>query len=196
MLIDEFWAEYTASSNPIRRLTLSNLQPNGAKDWSVLSGPLIKSANTRHFCPCLEVIARKYCDSGSDIDRHTLKAISSLNRVYHILYSSGMFLTPDQHASLTEAVLDLGVSIQWIRQISDAMGQLWFQFTPKVHYGMHAPSQSKLLSSRATQCYCAESLVGKMCKIWKSCAEGPYSRTIQQTALTKYVTVVASVFEL
>ena len=51
-----------------------------------------------------------------------------------------------------------------------------FQVKPKAHYAQHIPVQSALINSRHTQCYCAESLIGKITTIWKKCVSAAFTR--------------------
>ena len=196
--IDEYWSTVSnpSSSNPIRNLKMSNIFPDGKSQWSVLKGPRVKSANTRQFVPVLEVLVRKYCDSGSLEDLATIKLVKSINEMYLILYSAAILFTPAQHTALRDAVLEIGAAIQYLRSVSNRRGDLFFQITPKVHFVQHLPFQASAINPRYTQNYCEESLVGKICKIRKSSAEGPYARTVQRTALVKYLVLFACTYDL
>ena len=193
--IEVFWSTRLCS-NPLRNLKRSNLTPNGMSQWAELHGPLVKAANTRHFCPCLEVITRKWADSGSLEDRCTIKLVSSLNRFYHVLYSADMFMTPAEQADFEAACLSIGKQLQCLRELSRQRGDMFFHVTPKCHFMQHLPFQARCINPRFVQCYCAESLIGRITKICKSCAEGPYKGTLQKSALIKYLVVLCSVFKL
>ena len=196
--IDEYWSTVSnpSSSNPIRNLKMSNISPDGKKQWSVLKGPRVKSANTRQFVPVLEVLVRKYCDRGNLEDLATVKLVVNINKMYHIMYSAGIFFTPAQHNAFSDAVLEVGTAIQFLRSVSNRRGDLFYQITPKVHFVQHLPFQASAINPRYTQNYCEESLVGKICKIWKSCAEGPYARTVQRTTLIKWLVLFACTYDL
>ena len=63
-----------------------------------------------------------------------------------------------------------------------------WHITPKIHVALHLPSQGRLINPRFTQCYGEESLVGRVTRIWRATANGPYSRTIQKQSLARYWT--------
>ena len=165
-------------------LRLKHLKLDG---WGELHGPLVKAANTRHFMPFLQQLANRYLNSGSPYYTAINKLIEHANGVYHALYSSDMFLNDEQVAFLSNQVLKFGKYHMICRMHASNLGHHLFQVKPKAHYAQHIPFQSILINSRHTQCYCAESLIGKMTTIWKKSVSGPYSnRTVQRQVCVKY----------
>ena len=75
---------------------------------------------------------------------------------------------------------------QNLRHLSFLERENYFQVVPKVHYFLHFPAQARLINPVFTQNYGEESMVGRVCRIWQSCAQGPYQGVIQRTALLKY----------
>ena len=166
-------------------LRLKHLKLDG---WGELHGPLVKAANTRHFMPFLQQLANRYLNSGSPYYTAINKLIEHANGVYHALYSSDMFLNDEQVAFLSNQVLKFGKYHMICRMHASNLGHHLFQVKPKAHYAQHIPFQSILINSRHTQCYCAESLIGKMTTIWKKSVSGPYSnRTVQRQVCVKYL---------
>ena len=92
--------------------------------------------------------------------------------------------------------MDFGKYIMLLRQISKDRGDMLWQIVPKTHYMQHLALQSRLLNCRCVQVYKEESMVGKITAIYASCADGPYSNTIQFGTLVKYLTLLCLELEL
>ena len=176
-------------------LRLENLMTNG---WAETSSPVIKAANTRQAMPWVESIARKYFDRGTPEDLAKINTVSHLNGVYHVLYSGDMFLTDSQHTQLQDHLVKCGKNHMYARQCAAARVppvNRW-QVKPKSHYAQHLADQSLVISSRYTQCYAEESLIGRMTKLWKSSCSGMYKKHIQKNVCLKYLIRFAIVFDL
>ena len=120
----------------------------------------------------------------------------SLCNIYQILYGSGTFLSHGELGDLTEAVFDLGGAFHILRSICEERGELCWHIKPKVHIGMHLPSQCSLINARSVQNYAEESLVGRITQIWECSCNGPYHRTIQKQTLIKYLLVLVDLLGL
>ena len=164
--------------------------------WWVLSGSLVKAANTRQLAPFIETLARQYFNRGDAYDEAIIGFSTSVNSIYKLLYEAEVFLTEGEHERLRQYVLDMGRSHMRCRQQASKLGELAFQVRPKAHYSQHLPSQCKLINSRYTQCYQDESMIGVVAKIYKRSCAGPYKSTIQRSVCMKYLVAWAIATEL
>ena len=164
-------------------LRLENLSLDG---WWMLSGRLIKAANTRSLKPWLEDIANRFFAGHGELQSSTRKVFKHMMILERIFYSAGTFLTDEQHAELTASLLALGRHWQLLRSLYRRQGINAWQIRPKVHYHQHFAQQAKLINPRAVQCYAQESLIGRMAKLWRMNANGPYSPLVQETTLLRY----------
>ena len=142
-----------------------------------------------------EVLARKYFDDGSLYHRSIVKAISYLNGVIDLLYSAGMFLSDAEKVELSNRLIALGRYHMIARECAREAGELHFIVRPKAHYVQHLGDQCDLINSRYTSNYAEESLVGKLCKIFRSTANGRYHGRAQTTVLLKYLVYLAADLE-
>ena len=181
----------------IEELAIKDLKlSDGTSEWAQMQGKRIKAAATRHIAPFVAHIAREYFDSGDPKHRSIMKVAESLCGIYDVLYTSDMFLTDIQIGHLKQRTLQLGRHFMQCREHSREEGKLYFQIRPKVHYCMHFPHQACLINPRFVQCYGEESLVGRVTKIWRGSAAGPYWKRVNKTVLVKYLTVIAVMYEL
>ena len=158
--------------------------------WAVLHGPIVKAANTRHTAPILYELACIFFSSGEAEPTAIRTVCAELCHFYHIIYGAGYFLTASEKGELGESLLILGVNLQRLRGWSHARGEFSWWVSPKVHYAQHFQLAADLINPRFTQCYCEESMMGRISTIWESCASGPYARTIQRAALLRYLTIL------
>ena len=187
------------NSNHILSSCLSNIElQNLTREdgWSMLKGPLVKAANTRNLIPYVESLCVEFYSEHDDFGNSVLHVVKSLNRVYHVLYSAGMFLSTEELSFLTEAVDSVGWHLQNLRFLCQQSGDLHFCLWPKAHYFMHLPDQASLLNPRFVQNYINESLVGVMTRIWRSSANGPYQAVIQHTVCLRYLVMFAIKMDL
>ena len=112
--------------------------------------------------------------------------MASLVEIQKIFYSSGHFISDANKQQLNQHYSPFARHWQNLRHLSSNAGENLFKITPKVHYSLHFVEQSQLLNPTSTQCYGEESLIGRVAKIWRACASGPYHATIQQTTLNRY----------
>ena len=176
-------------SSRLPKLFLSNLVQKG---WSGLHGPLLKAANTRHVVPFAELLAAKYFDTPGDAYHKAIrKMVGSLNGIYDILYSGGIFLTDLEKSDLAERAQRLGFYQMLCRQFARQRHGMHFAYKPKSHFAQHMPCQSRLINPRYTQCYIEESLVGKCTKLFRACAHGKYHAKAQTKACLRYLVFLA-----
>ena len=167
---------------------MKNLQSTGTADFATLGGPTIKAANTRHLVPFILELANKHLTDDRKEDHiyiHIL--VRHANDFNRLMYSSGMFLTPDELAAFTRATEGIGKCLQALRARAKAAKQLFWHIVPKTHYMQLFPDEAKLSSHRIVLCYIEESYIGNVASIWSSSKNGPYGETIQHTALLKYL---------
>ena len=158
----------------------------GGKEWACLSGPLVKAANTRHLSPFVAKMAAEYAGA-DEWGRLMVSVSSSLCQVHEILYRNGFFFPPGEYALFSQGVRNTCLDMMRLRTMAEDRGQLLFQITPKFHYFCHLIQQARLMNPRWVSNYMEESIVGKTTRIWTSCANGPYHRTVQRAVLLKYL---------
>ena len=181
----------------LKNLRIQDLKlSDGTDEWAMMHGKRCKAAATRHIAPFVASLAREYFDGPHPKHRSIVKVAESLCGIYDVLYSSDMFLTDVQLADLRQRTLSLGRHFMQCREHAREEGKLYFQVRPKVHYCMHFPHQALLINPRFVQCYGEESLIGRITKIWRGSASGPYWKRVNLTVLTKYLIVVAVMYEL
>ena len=105
------------------------------------------------------------------------------------MYSGGFKLSDRELRKLDAGIDGLGLSMMKLRAMSEEIGQLLFQVTPKAHMVCHLKSQARVINPRWVANYIEESMVGKVAAIWRGSANGPYRATVQRTTLLKYLTV-------
>ena len=117
--------------------------------------------------------------------------------MYGIMYSEPMFFSSaDKLREFEDACISLGKHLMILRAASEAKGDRRYQVSWKCHLAQHLPQQAKLLNPRYTQVYSEEALVGSLTRIWARSCSGPYKRTVQRTAMLKYLALVALQLEL
>ena len=157
-------------------------------DWAELCGPAFKAANTRQAAKFFEHMAHKYCVGDSPVCRHIRLLTSSLVGFYNCLYSAGMFLTPEEQATLRGHCQDFGSSYQRLRNLAQTQHQLVWPVKPKVHKMMHVPELAAHLNPVHAQCYGEESFMGTTSKVWRKSMSGRYQHGVQTVVLVKRLT--------
>ena len=138
--------------------------------------------------PFLKDIADRVLLDATNID-HVLmhKLIGHTLDFNRVIYNSGVFYTKEELKELTTATVGIGKYMQTLRARAKEAKQLIWGIKPKLHYMQHFPDEAKLISPKVVQCYIEESFIGKVAQIWASSKSGPYSETIQQLSLLKYL---------
>ena len=166
-------------------LRLTDLKDQG---WHMMSGPLVKAANSRALVPFLKYAAHEYLAPHGGYANETKKVFDSLFEIERIMYSSGMFFTDAQKLEFSEQFLKLGRAWMFLRHNCHTRGVDAWQVRPKVHICMHLPAQGDLINPRFCQCYAEESLMGRVARLWRSAASGPYHASIQLSCCARYWT--------
>ena len=121
--------------------------------------------------------------------RHMLKIIEALQHAYSIFYESDIFLTDAQYRNLKKALTALGQHYQLLQVKDLEMSRARWKSTMKMHYVCaHLADQALLINPRRVQGYASESMVGRICSVYKASQSGPYHSGIQRVALVKYLT--------
>ena len=93
-------------------------------------------------------------------------------------------------AELRTACRRFGHNYQYLRSRSMDDNNLYWHVVPTTHIMMHLPHQCALINARFTQNYVAESMVGRICNIWKGSISGPFDRLVQLVVLAKYLVLL------
>lgn len=169
-------------------MPLIRMQDLKTVHWHMLSGKLVKAANTRALIPFLKHAAHQFLSPHGGYASAARKVFDALFEIEHIMYSSGMFFTDAQKESFRNQFSKLGRAWMFLRHYSSVLRTDAWQVTPKVHICFHLPSQGDLINPRFTQVYGEESLMGKVARLWRSAASGPYHASIQKSSLARYWT--------
>ena len=161
---------------------LANLESN---EWACLSGPTIKAANTRSLAPFLVLLAEKFYDPNTEEGRNVQRIARCLQRMYQILYSSGLFLTDAELNEFRRVLSRFGASFQTLRALAEADNRMLWHIIPKVHISQHLSTQAAVMNPRFCQNYTEESQIGTATRIWKRSASGKYRSGIQRLVLLK-----------
>ena len=160
--------------------------------YAFLHGKGIKAANTRHLLPWIVELVQEFFPSDSQEHKSIRKHVLSLNHIVKLLYSQGFFLDEAAKHELEELLFKFNRHLQWLA--NDAVHrrlELVWQIRPKHHYFAHFGTQARLINPRVIQAYLEEGLVGKMCDIFSSAANGPQNpKVLQGTSLHKYLCAV------
>ena len=111
-LNEDIKAFYTlnAVANRLPPLRLSNLR---AGDFPDLSGAVVKAANTRSLAPYVFELQKRACDADpTDLNKHMLKCVESLNEAYSLFYSAGYFLTAAEARAADKLLARMGLHYQ------------------------------------------------------------------------------------
>ena len=173
-------------------LRLSNLVEN---EWSCLSGPVVKAANTRALTPFLQILAQECFTSGSEYDRLVQRVVKCLCRVYELLYSAGIFFLPDELAELRRCLIRFGTAWQQLRAIASRNGLMQWHMSPKLHISQHLATQAAIMNPRYCQNYTEESCIGSTTAVWRRSAVGRYRASAQRLVLIKRVVALFIRFE-
>ena len=186
--LNEMMKGHQSKHNTEHRMPSLRLQDLTANGWGCLSGRIVKAANTRAMLPFLDSLAKEFFPDHGRLGYNSSirKVMASLVEIQKIFYSSGHFISDANKQQLNQHYNRFARHWQNLRHLSSNAGENFFQITPKVHYSLHFVEQSQLLNPTSTQCYGEESLIGRVAKIWRACASGPYHATIQQTTLNRY----------
>ena len=115
--------------------------------------------------------------------------------MYEIMYSAGLFFTPDETRRLRIALSRLGATIMELREECREVGLSAWNVTPKMHMIQHRHTYPCGVNPRWVQCYTAESSIGTTTAVWSRSASGRYRRTIQQVVLLKRLVALMIRFE-
>lgn len=175
-------SQATRAPHPMPPLRLKDLKTDG---WHDLSGPLIKAANTRCLVPWLRDLARRKMSPHGGYSRAVIKVFDALYEIEQIMYSSDMFLSDIQKSEFSAQFLIVGEAWMFLRSESRLARVDAWQIKYKCHAFLHLPSQADLINPRFVQVYAEESLMGKVTRVWKACARGPYAPTVQHSVLSR-----------
>ena len=175
-------------------LTLQSLINTQAATTSFpcLQGRAIKAANTRHCVPFAVALAREM-DDGRAHTMHRRRCLEELHAFYELVYNCPMFLTEAQSRKMQQHVFGCLHHYVWLAKASARVGICGWRIVPKAHYFFHVGLRSDFMNPRFGQTYINESLVGRICNIYKSSLTGPAhsNRRVQRSVLTKYLTGLA-----
>jgi len=175
----------------IRNRFVSSLQISAricCSHWTarILHGPAVKAANTR----ALTWFTRDLCrllDDGSEPKSRRRQALEELCMFYDICKCGGTVLSEKHAKSLEMCVRRFCAHYAWLAWNACGRGLLRWQVTPKFHYFFYFALRASYLNPRVQQTYIDESLIGRICKIYKSCLNGPFAKIVQTSVLRKYL---------
>ena len=175
-------AAETRAEHIMPYLRLTDLKTDG---WHMLSGKLVKGANTRSLVPWLKSAAHKFLSPHGAVANALRRVFDCLCEIDRIQYNASVFFTLDEKRCFAQQFDILGNNWMYLRSMFRLAKVDAFQITPKVHIFFHLPMQSDLINPRMTQVYQEESLIGHVARVWRASAKGPYRATVQQSALMR-----------
>ena len=176
------------SSAQLKDLRLDNLINDG---WSTLSGKLVKAANTRHLSPWVLQLSNEFFQGPAVWHGSLRKVSAAIDGSYRLMERSEFFMPAADEVEFQRLVQQLGKHWQCLRHHFQQEGEMHFQVTPKVHYGMHLPEQNALLNPRLVCCYAEESLMGVLSQMWEGSNAGPNEHTVQMHVMLRYCVILA-----
>ena len=168
-------------------LRLQDLKVDG---WAMMGGKLVKAANSRALVPWLVDLVERYYNGHGAYASSVRKVFKNLHRVEELFYSCGTFMGTAEVEELEACIRTIGRHWMVLREQSRRRRRNAWQVRPKLHYFMHLGSQARLINPRAVQVYQQESLVGRIAKIWRMCAQGVYAPNVQEYTLGRYWTAL------
>ena len=97
---------------------------------------------------------------------HMREVAKALGELYNVLYSSGIFLTREQHGAVIRECDKMGKHYMWLASYCTEQGARRWSMVPKLHYAVgHLPDQARLVNPVFVQGYRSESMVGKVTTI-------------------------------
>ena len=110
-----------------------------------------------------------------------------LLRIYEIMKDGNLFFTDDEAINFQFAIYRFLSHYVWLSKYSLEQGYLLWNIVPKMHYLCHVALQAAFCTPRFVHNYKEESFVGRLVKIYASCAKGRYHAVVQKTCLRKWV---------
>jgi hypothetical protein len=174
--------------NKCPKLFLKNLIniEDESNSFPELHGPVIKAATTKDLIPFCSYLADQL-DDGTPYKSRRAKVFQCLLAFNNIIDNSGEFLTDDQKLQLSKSIYGVLINYSWLAKNAVSRGLLRWHITPKFHYFAHLIVQADVINPRFTRCYTEESMVGRVAKMFRTSAKGPFQNSIQATVLAKYI---------
>ncbi len=131
------------------------------------------------------IVAETYSD-GAPLWNHRLRMIKALDKMYDVIYTSGMILSDSQFRSLEQASSIFLLEYSYLAREALAANRLQYSVVPKFHYLCHIVQAAKFLNPRWTWCYGGEDLVGSISALAHSCTSGTSALQVQAKLMEKY----------
>lgn len=170
-------------------ILISNLT-DSRRSWPMLHGRAIKASNTRALVPFLVSLCIETDIGGDPVKLHRRRAIEHLREFYSIVYGHGEFLPHEQGLAMKHNVFKFLHHYVWLHNDALAKHKILWAITAKFHYFFHVALRCHWINPRWQQTYVDESMVGRICKLYRGCSNGPYHASVQKVALVKYLTAL------
>ena len=146
-------------------------------------------------CSFFLQLAEEFYSSASEHDRLVQRAARSLNKLYEIIYSAGIFLTAEEQQELRRCLVRFGTAFQQLREIASREERMQWHISPKVHISQHLAGQAAVMNPRYCQNYTEESGIGTTAAVWHRSAVGRYRASAQRLVLIKRAVALFIRFE-
>ena len=176
------------TSAVLRDLRVDNTILDG---WAVLSGMVVKAANTRHLAPWMTLLCDEFFAGPEPWKSSLRKVTHGINRCYELMYANEFFMPPADELEYEQCILKIGKHWHGLRRHFKERNLLMFQVTPKLHYVQHFPSQDALINPRMTTNYAEESLMGVLSEMWSKSIAGPHQISAQKHVFLRYLVLLA-----
>ena len=176
------------TSAVLRDLRVDNTILDG---WAVLSGMVVKAANTRHLAPWMTLLCDEFFAGPEPWKSSLRKVTHGINRCYELMYANEFFMPPADELEYEQCILKIGKHWHGLRRHFKERNLLMFQVTPKLHYVQHFVSQNALMNPRMTTNYAEESLMGVLSEMWSKSIAGPHHNSAQKHVFLRYLVLLA-----
>ena len=144
-----------------------------------------KAAESRHLIKAMIVVLRN-CSTGSAHDDHRLFAYESIDAMYDLVHSSGLFLSPAEAALTLQHCEEFLLHLNWLATEAMNAGKLLWGITTKHHYLWHVAWFARYQSPRASWCYQFEDFIGKIQGSGMACTAGTAMHRVPEKVFQNY----------
>ena len=185
--ISEFNSTY-AVSDVVPTLTMSHLMDSSTpgQTYPILHGKGVKAANTRHLVPFLMMMSQRLND-GSIYKTKRAKLFWNLHCFYDLMYSAGAVLTPHEAGFMRKYIFSCCKYYVWLALDNQRRAIVAYNIVPKLHYFAHIALRADYLNPRVVQTYLQESLMGRVCLMWRQNLAGSWHEIGQKTFFRRYL---------
>ena len=152
-----------------------------------------KGAETRHFVPALLFAFARLQLPASGFQRHVLQALSCLTALYAELepFRALLRLSPPVCRAVSTHIQGLVGALSHLAVGQQALGGLFFNVTPKVHFLVHLGEQAQFHNPLWVTTYQEEDFIGKITRVARMSSSGHTQAQLPSVVIQKYRVLLA-----